>query len=303
MKDVSVVIVNYNVKDLLIRCLETLVSFNSGLYSLEIILVDNNSSDRSAEAVRNKFPEVIIIENKQNAGFPRANNQAFTISTGRYVFMLNPDTEFSDNSLEKMINYMDLHTETALIGPKLLNSDGSLQASVWRYPSIKGIFFEMLYLSPLLGFKNYADKDKTHAFEADSFSGAAILFRRAVMEKIGMLDEKLFWIEDVDYCYRASGAGYKLLYYPDASILHHIGQSARKNYKVTICNQIVNKIKFFRKYHPGLPWLTVVLLCFGEVMAKLVVFSLLSPFRVIYARKARAYWYTLPRVFNPPQGM
>ncbi|HXC05613.1 MAG TPA: glycosyltransferase family 2 protein [Bacteroidia bacterium] len=302
MMDVSVVIVNYNVKELVLQSLETLFRYNKAC-SLEVFVVDNHSSDGSAEAIRNRFPEVHLIENTFNAGFPGANNQAFALSRGRYVFMLNPDTEFSDDALVKLVHYLDAHPEVGLAGPRLLNSDGSYQASVWRYPSLKGIFLEMLYLKSLLGFKNYADQDKTKPFEAESFSGAAILFRKEVMENIGVLDEQLFWIEDVDYCYRAKHAGYTLMYYPYAAIKHHIGQSAKKNYNITVCNQIVNKIKFFKKYHPGLPWLTVVILSFGEVMAKLLVFTLLSPFNSIYARKARAYVYTLPRVFNPPQGM
>jgi GT2 family glycosyltransferase len=303
MTMVSVVIVNYNVKDLVLRCLETLYGFHHQPFDMEVILVDNDSTDGSVEAIRNRYKDVIIIENKYNAGFPAANNQAFKIASGQYLFMLNPDTEFQDDSLDRLVTFMEQNPQTSMIGPRLLNSDGSYQASVWRYPTLSGIFFEMLYLKPFLGHKNYRDKDLTQPFEADSFSGAAILFRREVMNKIGGLDEKLFWIEEVDYCYRAQQAGFKLLYYPYATILHHIGQSAKKNYNITICNQIVNKIKFFKKYHPGFLWMMVVVLSFCNVLAKILMFSLLSPFKKVYRLKAKAYVYTLPRVFNPPQGM
>ena len=151
--------------------------------------------------------------------------------------------------------------------------------------------------------KNYTDKDLTQPFEAESFSGAAILFRKNVLDKIGMLDETMFWIEDVEFCYRAYQAKLKLLYYPEALILHHIGQSAKKNYNVSISNQVFNKIKFFKKHHSTIEWLLIVLLSFYHVVLKLIVFGLLSPFNPVYFRKAKAYLYTLPRVFNPPLGM
>jgi GT2 family glycosyltransferase len=300
---ITVVIVNYNVKALLLTCLKTLYQYQPSSQSLEVIVVDNHSSDDSISAVRSAFPEVRIIENKHNAGFPAANNQAFQVAQGEYIFMLNPDTEFCDDSLSRMTTYLDIHSEIALIGPRLLNSDLSLQSSCWRYPTLSSIFWEMMYIKPLAGKKNYRDKDFNQSFEAESFSGAAILFRRDVFAKIGYLDEQLFWIEDIDFCYRAKKAGLKLLYYPGASIIHHIGQSAKKNYTISICNQVVNKIKFFRKYYPGLRTVLVVLLSFLHVCLKLILFLFLSPFKKVFRLKLSAYWYTLPRVFNPPLGM
>jgi hypothetical protein len=301
--DISVVIINYNVKDLLITCLRTLYLFHKADFAIEVIVVDNNSTDGSLDAVREAFPAVILIENKFNAGFPAANNQGFRIANGRYIFMLNPDTEFIDDSLDRLFSHLEKHPELAMIGPKLLNTDRSLQPSFWRYPSIANIFLEMIYMDVALGKKNYRDKDARHPFEAESFSGAAIFFRRELLEKIGYLDEKLFWIEEIDYCYRARTAGYRLEYYPYATIVHHVGQSAKKNYNVAICNQIVNKIKFFKKYHSSFQWMVIVLLSFVNVVAKALIFSLLAPFKALWRLKARAYWYTLPRVFNPPAGM
>ena len=300
---ISIVIVNYNVKQLLLQCLRSVYSKTNESVFIETIVIDNDSKDDSVFAVLQEFPQVILIENKFNAGFPAANNQGFQIAKGKYIFMLNPDTELLDNSLAMLFNYMEGHKEISLIAPMLVNPDKSRQLSVWRFPSMWYLFCETHYLNFFLDKKNYLDKDLNKPFEAESFSGAAIFFRKNIFDKIGMLDETMFWIEDTEFCYRAHHAGLKLLYYPDAKILHYIGQSAKQNYNVSISNQIFNKIKFFKKHHNRFKWLMVVLLSFYHVIIKLVMFSLLSPFSKTYYRKAKAYLYTLPFVFNPPGGM
>lgn len=301
--NISVVIVSYNVRELVLTCLRTLYQFLPSDLLIETILVDNDSKDGTVAAVKEQFPAVQIIANNFNAGFPHANNQAFKEAKGEYIFMLNPDTEFLDDSLNKLYQKLRSDDSVSLIAPKLLNTDRSRQLSVWRFPSIWYIFCETHYLHFLLGGKNYADKDLNTEFEAECFSGAAILFKRSVFDKIGMLDETMFWIEDTEFCYRAHHAGFKLLYYPQAQLVHHVGQSAKTNYNISISNQIFNKIKFFKKHHSTLAWLAVIDLSLYHVLLKLLVFGLLSPFNVTYFRKAKAYWYTLPKVFNPPKGM
>lgn len=301
--NISVVIVSYNVRELVLTCLRTLYQFLPSDLVIETILVDNDSKDGTVAAVKEQFPTVQIIANNFNAGFPHANNQAFKEAKGDYIFMLNPDTEFLDDSLNKLYQKLRSDDTISLIAPKLLNTDRSRQLSVWRFPRIWYIFLETHYLNFLLGKKNYTDKDLNKEFEAECFSGAAILFKRSVFDKIGMLDETMFWIEDTEFCYRAHHAGFKLLYYPQAQLVHHVGQSAKTNYNISISNQIFNKIKFFKKHHSTLAWLAVVDLSLYHVLLKLMVFGLLSPFNVTYFRKAKAYWYTLPKVFNPPKGM
>lgn len=300
---ISIVIVNYNVRQLLIDCLHSIYSKTNGSVLFETIVIDNDSKDDSVSTISERFPQVILIENKYNAGFPAANNQGFRAAKGKYIFMLNPDTELIDDALVKLYNFMEQHTEISLIAPKLLNSDKSRQLSVWRFPSLWYLFCETHYLNLFLGKKNYFDKNLDQPFEAESFSGAAIFFRKELFSTIGVLDESMFWIEDTDFCYRAYRAKLKLLYYPKAEVLHHIGQSAKKNYNISISNQIFNKIKFFKKHHSAFEWLLIVLLSFYHVTLKLIVFGLLSPFNLVYFRKAKAYLYTLPRVFNPPQGI
>ena len=298
--DVSIVIVNYNVKELLMNCIHSLLTYVSPSLALEIMVVDNASSDGSIPQVKKQFPEVICIENKTNMGFPKANNQAFDLARGKYILMLNPDTELFDDSIVSMVRYLADHPEITAIAPGLLNTDGSHQKSVWRFPNLPSVVFEMFYLKSFLKQKHYNDKDLTKPFVADSVSGAAILFKFELLSEIGMLNERMFWIEDVDFCYRIHQNGGKLMYFPAAKILHHIGQSAKKNYNISISNQVFNKIKYFREHHPGGPALVVTFFSFLHVLIKLFFFGLLSPLHVLYRRKAKAYAYTLPKVFFPP---
>ncbi len=217
--------------------------------------------------------------------------------------MLNPDTEFNEPSISILTDYLEKNTEISLVGPKLLNTDGSLQTSVWRNPSVLSVFCESFYMTTLLKKKYYKDQSFEEPFEAETFSGAAIFFRKKVLDQIGGLDETMFWIEDVEFCFRAINNGLKCMYLPSTKILHHIGQSAKKNYNISISNQIFNKIKFFKKHHSTLAWLTIIGISFFLVLSKILVFGILSPFNVIYARKARAYLYTFPKMFNPPKGI
>jgi hypothetical protein len=303
MPDISIVIVNYNVKELLVKCIASILKYTTNNIKYEIIVVDNHSSDGSVDEIKLKFSQVTLIANKFNAGFPHANNQAFAIAKGKYIFMLNPDTEFIDDALLGLYNFAESHPEVSLLAPALLNTDLTHQQSVWRFPTLFYVFCEMHYMNSFLKRKNYSDKNLSKSFEAESFSGAAIFFKKAVFDQIGMLDETMFWIEDVEFCYRAYHANLKLIYYPDIKVIHHVGQSAKKNYKISISNQIFNKIKFFRKHHSVLAYWSTIFLSFYHVFLKLIIFSALSPFNVIYKRKAIAYAYTLPKVFNPPKGI
>ncbi|AEA44154.1 glycosyltransferase family 2 protein [Fluviicola taffensis] len=302
IKKVSVVIVNYNVKDLILTSLRTLYKFNAS-ENVEVIVVDNHSADDSCLAIKKEFPQVILLENKYNAGFPKGNNQGFEIATGDYIFMLNPDTEFTENSIDRMLNYLDNHPEAMLLAPKLMNTDGSLQQSTWRYPSITSVFCESFYLRPFLKKKNYQDKNFDEIFEGETFSGAALFFRKELLDNIGTLDETMFWIEDVEFCWRANHHHFKCLYFPETRIIHHIGQSAKKNYNISISNQVYNKVKFFRKHHSKFATFIIVCISLALVFSKIIVFGLLSPFKRIYYLKLKAYIYTIPRVFNPPNGI
>ncbi len=302
--DVSIVIVNYNVKDLIKNCINSIYkSMNNAQINFEIIVVDNNSFDDSVKMIKTQFQQVILIENKFNNGFPAANNQGFKISRGKFIFMLNPDTEIVDQCITQLYNFMLSNDNYALIAPKLLNTNLSHQSSTWKFPSIYTVFAELFHLNFLLKEKNYLGQDFEMQFEADSYSGAALFFKKSLFETIGVLDENLFWIEDIDFCYRIKKANLKMLYYPKAKVIHHIGQSAKKNYNISISNQIYNKIKYFKKHHSKPEMWLIKLISFFGVLFKIVTFSILAPFKEVYFLKLKAYLYTIKRVFNPPLGI
>jgi N-acetylglucosaminyl-diphospho-decaprenol L-rhamnosyltransferase len=301
MIDVSIVIVNYNVKEYILRCIQSIYTTIGTAITFEIIVVDNNSTDGSIEAIEKDFKEVRIIKNLENAGFPAANNQGFKIANGDKIMMLNPDTEIVENAIARLALYLDSNPDVALVAPKLLNTDGSLQHSVWRFPSVKYIFAEMFYLKNLIKDKYYADKDLNITQRIDSASGAAMMFRKELVDVVGMLDEKLFWIEDVEFCYRIKKHDFNIAYLPEALVIHHIGQSAKKNYNVSIYNQIFNKIKFYRKHHSRGSLFVVKTLSFIHALYKWITFWIVSPFKTIYFRKAKAYSYTLKKFFCDPE--
>lgn len=301
--DVSIVIVNYNVKELILKCLQSIEKYTSKNVKLEIIVVDNSSSDDSVSAIKKTFPEVIVVENNVNIGFPIANNQAFKIATGKYIFMLNPDTELLDDAISQLINFMEENESVALAAPRLLNTDGSLQHSFWRFPKIRYVIADNFYLKKLIKSKYYKDKNINETLEVESVSGAAMFFRKSLFDSIGFLDETLFWIEDIDFCYRIVKSNMKIFYIPSIKIVHHIGQSAKKNYNISISNQIYNKIKFFNKHHSKTETMILKLHNFNFVILKIIAFGVLSPFKKMYYLKAKAYIYTLRRVFNPPIGI
>lgn len=232
----SIVIVNYNVKYFLEQCLHSAYKACNGL-DTEIFVVDNNSVDGSIKMVREKFPDVKLIENKDNKGFARANNQAIRKAHGEYILLLNPDTIVEDDTLKKCIQFMEQHDDAGGLGIKMLDGKGKfLPESKRGLPTPSVAFFKVFGLSALfpkskifgryhLGF---LDKDKIH--EVDILAGAFMLLRKSVLDKIGLLDETFFMYgEDVDLSYRITQAGYKNYYFPETRIIHYKGESTKKS--------------------------------------------------------------------------
>ena len=296
--DLSIIIVSYNVKKFIIDCLTSIYENIDASILVEVIVIDNNSIDGSIEAINEKFPQVQVIKNNYNAGFPAANNQGFKIAKGDYIFMLNPDTEIIGDAIQGLLYYLKSNTDVSIIGPKLLNSDKSLQQSFWRFPSIKHIFAESFYLKFLLSDKLYKEANVNCIFEVDSVSGAALMFRRKLMDTLGILDENLFWIEDVDFCFRAKQNKEKIIYFPNVQIIHHSGKSVKSNYNVAYYNKIFNNIKYFKKHHSTFQFILVWLICLFQVIYKVILFWTLSPIYKTSYYKAKAYSYTLKYFFK-----
>jgi len=251
----SVVIVNYNVKYFLEQCLHSVQNACHGL-DAEIYVVDNASVDGSVKMVKDKFPEVILIENKENKGFSTANNQAIRKSSGEYVLLLNPDTIVEDDTLLKVVDFMDQHPDAGGLGVKMLDGKGKfLPESKRGLPLPSVAFFKVFGLSALFPKSKlfskyhlgYLDKDKTH--QVDVLSGAFMLLRKKALQKTGLLDESFFMYgEDIDLSYRITQAGYKNYYYPGTRIIHYKGESTKKgslNYVFVFYNAM---IVFARKH-------------------------------------------------------
>ncbi|MFW5724805.1 MAG: glycosyltransferase [Bacteroidota bacterium] len=256
----SVIIVNYNVKYFLEQCLKSVFISGKNL-TMEVFVVDNNSVDGSVQMVREKFPQVKLIANKENTGFSRANNQAIKISQGEYVLLLNPDTVVEDDTFEKVVAFMDKTPDAGGLGVKMIDGKGVfLPESKRGLPTPAVAFYKIFGLSALFPRSKifgkyhlgYLDSEKIHKVEI--LSGAFMLMRKSVLEKTGYLDETFFMYgEDIDLSYRILQAGYKNYYFPETRIIHYKGESTKKssiNYVFVFYNaMIIFARKHFSKHN------------------------------------------------------
>jgi len=236
MKDLSVIIVNYNVEYFLEQCLLSVEKAAKNI-DAEIFVVDNNSVDGSVNLVKEKFPFVKLIENKKNTGFSFANNQAIKESNGKYVLLLNPDTLVEEDTFEKIITFMNTHQDAGGLGVMMVDGKGIfLPESKRGLPTPMVAFYKIFGLSAFFPKSKifgryhvgYLDKNKTH--EIEILSGAFMLLRKKVLDEIGLLDETFFMYgEDIDLSYRITKAGYKNYYYPETKIIHYKGESTKKS--------------------------------------------------------------------------
>ena len=284
----GVIIVSYNVKEFLFKCI---ISVQQDCPDAEILVVDNNSSDGSTEMIKQNFSAVKLIENKENKGFSPANNQGISISHGEYILLLNPDTEVLPGTISKMLDYISHTRENSIIAPQLLNADMTVQISAWWFPTAWEIFFEAFFIHKLVCISEYPPSIVDQTFEANTLSGAALMFRTTMKEKF--LDENLFWMEDVDLCYRNKNSGGKNIYFPEAKIIHHIGQSSKKNYRIAISNQLISKLKFFKKHKKYLSFSFSSIFIFIHILLRIVIFAVFSSFLKKFQQKLDAYRYTL----------
>jgi len=225
--DISVCIVTYQAKTLLRNCLQSL--YKNTQSSIEVIIIDNGSSDGTSAMLKDEFQGVQIIVNSQNEGFTRPMNRALRVSQGRNLLQLNPDTIILPGALDRLAQFLDTHPEVGICGPKVLNQDHTLQAPCRRGESrpwaVISYFSGLSTLFPDSEFfgqylMNYKDEDETHAVAG--VSGSCMLVRKGVIEQIGYLDERFFaFQEDADYCFRAREAGWEIYYVPGAQIVHY----------------------------------------------------------------------------------
>ncbi len=263
--DISAIIVNWNTKDLLVQCILSLKK--SGFQGrLEILVVDNGSQDGSVEFIREHFPEVCLIPNKENLGFAKANNLGIQKSSGRYLCFVNSDVVVLGDCLAKLCDFMDQHPSVGIVGPRVLKPDLTVQDSCRKFPSPMTAFCDLA--GPLWGGKLGRCREHMTEFahdkliSVDSLVGCFLFVRRQALEESGCFDERFFiYSEETDLCRRFRDKGWEIVFSPDASIIHHHGASSSKDPGRFFVELYRSKIKYWKKHH-SLPRQAAFLLFF-----------------------------------------
>jgi hypothetical protein len=280
MHDLGIVIVNWNTRDELERCLETLFA-SEGDFSYQVVVVDNASTDGSPDRVREKFPQVAVIVCDDNLGFPKGNNVGLRhlgyrgiadvdADAPRYALLLNPDTEVPPDALDGMLQFMDSHPEIGVSSPKLLLPDGSLDKACRRgFPTPLVSFYHFSGLAKLFpknerfGRYNMTFADPDKELEVDSVVGAYLQIRKEAIVKIGLMDEAYFmYAEDIDWCYRVKEAGWIVWYYAPITVYHIKRAASRKSTKASFefwRAMLIFYRKHYRKTTPFLVHIVILL--------------------------------------------
>jgi GT2 family glycosyltransferase len=253
MIDLSIVIVSWNVRDLLRQCLHSVLDLQT--CALEVIVVDNVSADGTVEMVQAEFPSVHLIANTENRGFPAANNQGLALAQGRYTMILNPDTKAVGDALATMVAYADANPDVGVVGPQLLNGDGSVQSSRRRFPTLATALFESTWLQAyaprrLLERYHFQDRPDDATLDVDWVMGAALMARREAIAQVGSMDEGFFmYSEELDWCKRFKDASWRVVYLPTAQIVHYGGKSSDQVVTSRHIHFQASKVYYFRKHH------------------------------------------------------
>jgi len=251
--DLSIIIVNWNTRDLLVDCLNSIQKNLGAAPALraETFVVDNASSDGSAEAVQSSFPRVHLIENQDNVGFAHANNQAAQLAQGKYILLLNPDTVVQPSAIITMFAYLDSHSDIGAVGPRVLNPDASLQVSFHPFPNLIRETWRLMHLDKILPLSEYplSILRSDSSLQVDVLMGVCILLRADVLNQVGFFDEQFFvYSEEVDLCLRIHQNGWQVYWLPKAVITHYSGQSTNQVPDKMFVELYRNKVKYFRKH-------------------------------------------------------
>jgi GT2 family glycosyltransferase len=269
----SIIIVNWNTCDLLAGCLSSIYA-HSPPDSFEVLVIDNASTDGSAQLVGEHFPQVQLIENRENLGFARANNRAIKQSTGRYLLLLNPDTEVQPGALETLVEYMEKNPQVGAAGSRLLNPDGSLQISCFPAPTLFRELWRLFHLDKVYPLGTYAMKtwELDRARPVDVLMGACMILRRETLHQVGLFDEDYFmYSEETDLCNRIQRAAWGLSWVPQAKVMHYAGQSTRLVSADMFINLYHSKIMYFRKNHSRLAGYAYKFILLAAALGRLAI--------------------------------
>jgi len=274
--DVSVVILTYNTQDLALDCIESVVNASDGL-NVEIIVTDNGSTDGTVEAIRQKFPNVVLIENKKNLGFSGGNNRGIEVSRGRHILVLNPDTIVRKEALKLTMEYADSHPECGMVGCRVLNPDGTVQKSWFaEWTLFQAIWeaFGLQLIAPLSridGRLTFSRLVPDHPVAVDRLLGCFMWMRREAVDKVGLFDERFFlYCEEEDLCRRIRDHGLQVHFYPTPEIAHLGGQTTRDINDFSRVQTNISKALWMKKYRRS-----------GALFAFRVIWSLALILRVL----------------------
>ena len=301
LMDLSIIIVSWNVADLLRACLDSILAAPTKL-ALEIIVVDSASSDATVAMIQSEYPQVTLMAQTENLGFVKCNNIGLNASRGQHVLLLNPDTEIIGDALATMVAYLDAHPDVGIVGPHTFNTDRTTQSTKRRFPTMATGFFESTWLQDyapksLMDWYYAADVADQAIGDVDWVQGSALMARRSMYEQIGGLDEGFFMFsEELDWCKRAKDAGWRVVYVGAAQIIHHGGKSTEQiaSRKYIYFHQ--SKLRYFRKNYG---WLVAqilrIFLLLNYVWQILLegAKGLLSQKRALRRERIQAYWEVL----------
>jgi GT2 family glycosyltransferase len=297
----SIIIVNWNVRDLLVDCLNSILA-HIDLTETEILVVDSASTDGSVDMLRTRFQQVRLLPQTDNIGFTRGNNLALAAAKGQYLLLLNPDTVVINDALQQMIAFLDSHPALGILGPHTLNTDGSYQSTRRRFPTLLTALFESTWLQPiapknLLDHYYVNDAPESATVEVDWVQGSALMARRSVYDHIGGLDEGyVMYSEELDWCHRAKTAGFGVAYLGTAQIIHHGGKSSEQASARKHITFQQSKLRYFRKYHGRLTaeFLRLALLLnYALQLLEEAFKSALGHKRALRQERIQTYWQVL----------
>ena len=289
MFDISIIIVNYKVKEYIIPCIESIYKYTSKNLRYEILVIDNNSNDGSIDAIKSQFSEVKIYENTENIGFSKAVNQGAETAIGKYIFILNPDTKLIEDSISILFTFLEKHETVAVAGPTLVTESGIKQQSYWKEPTLINTILSIYHLDFLNYKKNYRNEIGDKTILVDAISGGAFFVQRNVFQNLNGYHPNLFWMEDIDFCTKVRKLDNKIIYYPETKIIHYTGKSAEKNWSVAISNQLLSKIKYFKLHHSGIETIILTVAILFIALIKSILFLIVFPLGSNYRKKMIGY--------------
>jgi GT2 family glycosyltransferase len=306
--EVSIIIINFNANKLLEECIHSIYKFTKDI-RFEIIVVDNNSTLEKVEDVVKKYSDIILVLNETNEGFAKANNKAANIAKGKYLLLLNNDTVMLENSIKIIYNYVVSQGDPLLVGPRLLNSDGTFQNSVYSFPSPLNLLSSNLFLYKIFPMSSKLNKTYFNIaslkspFEVDVIIGAFMFLKKDLFIGIGGFDERFqFYHEDTDLCYRFRKGGGKVVYYSNTSVIH-MGGGTTKNYLwFQYRNRSIALIKLIQKHYVGLYFLICICSHYIGMIIRIPLFLIIGIFLLKKELILRAI-YVFRTIFIYPKNL